>query len=289
VPSPTPPPVTHYENFPVASLLCPKPLRPAVAAIYHFARTADDLADEGELEAGERLLALHRYRRALELATAPAPYPADGDWPDVMPPLQHAVRQHDLPAALLHDLLTAFERDILHSEAVAVYPRHDDLIDYARYSANPVGRLMLHLYGVRSEPALRQSDAICTALQLFNFWQDISVDVSRGRYYLPQDLADRHGVDCRDPMHAPAAQRAALLQELLERARGLMSQGAALPEAVAGIAGRKAAWELRLVMQGGLRIGEKTAKLGAEAFSKRPRIGAMDGLLMLARSLQPLR
>lgn len=286
MPSPAPPPVAHYENFPVASLLCPKPLRPAVAAIYHFARTADDIADEGEATASARLAELQRYREALTLACDSRPYPSDGEWFTIMAPLQQAIMRHALPTALLQDLLTAFERDIQHSEAGAAYARHDDLLDYARYSANPVGRLMLHLYGVRSEAAMQQSDAICTALQLFNFWQDISVDVARGRYYLPEDLSSAHGVDARSPMQAAAAHRAALLDALLARARSLMLQGAPLPHAVARVAGRKAAWELQLVMQGGLRIGEKTAQLGAYAFRTRPRLGALDGLRMLLRSLQ---
>lgn len=288
MPSSAPPPVTHYENFPVASLLCPKPLRPAVAAIYHFARTADDLADEGEASASERLQALHDYRQALDAACSPSDYPADDAWADIMAPLQQSMRRHQLPPALLHDLLTAFERDIHHSAQGNVYARHEDLLDYARYSANPVGRLMLHLYGVRSETAMRQSDAICTALQLFNFWQDISVDVARGRYYLPQDLADHHGVDCRHPMQASATQREALLDALLQRSNHLMLTGAPLPGEVSRVAGRLAGWELRLVLRGGLRIGEKTRRLGAAAFHTRPRITAGDGLLMLVRSWRPL-
>lgn len=280
----TTPPVTHYENFPVASWLCPRRLRPAVAAIYHFARTADDLADEGDARAAQRLQSLQDYRAALDHAASDTPYRDDGPWNPVMQPLQAAIHAYALPVPALEDLLTAFQRDIRHSEQQAVYGCHDDLLDYARYSANPVGRLMLHLYGVRDAQALARSDAICTALQLFNFWQDLSVDIPRGRYYLPQDLCDQFGINPRIPMNADAQPRAALLQALLDRTDQLMAQGAGLIQQVRAQAGHTAAWELRLVVQGGLRIGIKTRALGADAFARRPRLGAGDVLPMLLRA-----
>lgn len=276
--------VGHYENFPVASWLCPKPLRPAVAAIYHFARTADDLADEGDLPAATRLEQLNHYRLALDQACQQLPA-ADTPWSRIMQPLHGAIARHQLPPALLHDLLTAFERDVQHTAQGHVYACHDDLLDYARYSANPVGRLMLHLYGVQDASSWAHSDAICSALQLFNFWQDVSVDVPRGRYYLPQDLCHTHGVDPRCPASAGPSQRQALLSDLLDRARILMLKGRPLPAQVAQQAGWLAGRELQLVMEGGLRIGEKTRALGPDIAHTRPRIGSSDGLLMVWRAL----
>ena len=172
-------PVTHYENFPVASLLCPPGLRQPVAAIYAFARTADDIADEGEATAGERLSDLAAYRA--ELRAAAAGQAPGARWAGVFGPLQVALQSHRLPTALLKDLLDAFAQDVAMTEAGACYPDREELLDYCRRSANPVGRLLLHLYGVQDDAALRESDAICSALQLINFWQDLSVDLPRAR------------------------------------------------------------------------------------------------------------
>ena len=274
-------PVTHYENFPVASWLCPPAIRPAVAALYHFARTADDIADEGTQTASQRLQELDRYGNALTLAAGSTPYPADASWSGIMQPLQGVSRQYQLPVPLLQDLLTAFRRDIHHSEQAAVYARHDDLLDYARYSANPVGRLMLHLYGVHDAESLQQSDAICMALQLYNFWQDISLDVARGRYYLPQDLCQAHGVDPRQPAASPEPAIQALVADLLDRADALMRAGLPLPTTVSRQAGRLSGWELRLVMQGGWRIGRKTRALGGRIAHQRPRISKADAPALL--------
>ena len=237
--------ISHYENFPVASFLCPAAIRPAVVAIYNFARVADDLADEGQLTAGARLEALRAYRAALQGAIQGDFYDAaegafggaglacDLPWLAVMRPLQAAIAQHQLPAQPLHDLLTAFERDVAHTASGHVYADWDGLLDYARYSANPVGRLMLHLYGVHEAQAYAQSDAICTALQLYNFWQDISVDVARQRFYLPSAFCEPRGIDPRAPDSAPAAQRQQLLFALLDYTDALMHSGKALPRLVA--------------------------------------------------------
>ena len=201
-------------------------------------------------------------------------------------PLQAAIHQYQLPLSLLQDLLTAFRRDIHHSEQAAIYASHDDLLDYARYSANPVGRLMLHLYGVHDAVSLQQSDAICSALQLYNFWQDISVDVPRGRYYLPQDLCQAHGVDARRPAASPQPAIQALVAALLDRADDLMHTGMPLPATVSHQAGHLSGWELRLVMQGGWRIGRKTRALGGRIAMQRPRIGKADAPALLWASLR---
>jgi len=225
------PSIDHYENFPVASWLCPAHLRPAVLALYNFARTADDLADEGIEPAHHRLDALGEYRADLQNCLSQTGTKSVR-WPRVFDQLQGTVQQHPLPAQALFDLLDAFEQDVIHTSAGQGYRNRHELLDYCRRSANPVGRLMLHLYGVTDAPSLIQSDAICTALQLINFWQDRAEDLRRGRDYLPQGHT---------------------LQEELRFARELMQQGAPLVHRIKGRAG----WELRAVVQGGLRILDK--------------------------------
>lgn len=223
--------IDHYENFPVASWLCPARLRPAVAALYHFARTADDLADEGHEPAHHRLDALGEYRADLQNCLSQANIESVR-WPHVFGPLRLAAHQYQLPAQPLFDLLDAFEQDVVYTSVGQGYRNRAELLDYCRRSANPVGRLMLHLYGVNDGTSLAQSDAICTALQLINFWQDIAEDLRRGRDYLPEGHT---------------------LSEELHLARELMLQGAPLVHRVKGRAG----WELRAVVQGGLRILDK--------------------------------
>ena len=269
--------IEHYENFPVASILCPPALRPAVTAIYHFARTADDLADEGDASPAQRLGQLAAYRRALE-ETCQGPSDPEA-WPAIFTPLGRVIRQHRLPVALLHDLLTAFEQDT----ANPLYPDRQSLLAYCRLSANPIGRLMLHLAGVADERWLAQSDAICSALQLINFWQDPSVDLPRGRIYLPQADAGRHGV----PLDATLAGRdtpatQALLSELCAWAGDLMRQGAPLACRVPGRLG----WELRLVVQGGLRILETIAGMQYRTLGQRPTLRTRDLAPLLWRALR---
>ena len=247
--------VNHYENFPVASILCPPALRPAVAAIYHFARTADDLADEGDATAARRLADLAAYRADLDALAAGSA--VSDRWAHVFEPLRSAMHAHALPVPLLADLLSAFEQDVVkHS-----YADRPELLDYCRRSANPVGRLLLHLYGVTDAAALRQSDAICSALQLANFWQDLGVDTQRGRSYIPATDRARHPCDTR-----------AQVAEVVGWARELMLSGASLVHAVPGRAG----WELRLVVQGGLRILDKIEALGFDTLHARPTLAAVD-------------
>lgn len=247
--------IDHYENFPVASWLCPAHLRPAVAALYHFARTADDMADEGDTPAHHRLNDLAEYRADLSLCLAGSETPSPR-WPMLFAALKHAIQQHRLPAQPLHDLLDAFEQDVVYTSVGQGYRSRTELQDYCRRSANPVGRLMLHLYGVTDNTSLHQSDAICTALQLINFWQDRPLDLARGRDYLPQSHT---------------------LEEELQFARALMNEGAPLAKRVQGRAG----WELRAVVQGGLRILDKL-----EAGQHRPRLNRTDLLSIAWRCLR---
>ena len=270
--------VQHYENFPIASILCPPALRPAVRAIYHFARTADDLADEGVASPLQRRAQLAAYRQALRAACQGPAEDYPQAWPAVFVPLGAAIRRHALPVALLQDLLTAFEQDIGNP----TYPDRSALLAYCGLSANPVGRLLLHLAGVHDAQSLAESDAICSALQLINFWQDPSVDLPRGRVYLPLDDARRHGVlfDAKlAGSDTPATQ--ALLRELCQWAGDLMHQGAPLACRVPGRLG----WELRLVVQGGLRILETIAAMQYRTLGRRPTLRSRDLAPMLWRAL----
>jgi squalene synthase HpnC len=277
--------IEHYENFPVASWLCPPRLRAPVAAIYHFARTADDIADEGNADAGERLAMLACYRR--DLYAAAGGQPLSDRWPGVFRPLAAQLRAFDLPVPLLDDLLSAFMPDVGKSRDGAGYADWPDLLDYCRRSANPVGRLLLHLYGVRGEQALGESDAICTALQLINFWQDLSVDIPRRRYYLPLADCAAHGLPvtadlATDFARLPDDPRAAkLIAHLVSHTRSIMQQGAPLVRRVPGRAG----WELRLMVHGGLRVLDKIAALGQAVLRQRPALGRLDAPLLLWRAL----
>ena len=270
-------PVDHYENFPVASLLCPPSMRAGVTALYHFARTADDIADEGDASPEARRQQLRQYQAAL--AQAAAGRPAAGPWAPVFGPLAQAINQYQLPLNLLTDLLDAFLQDTHNPR----YADRTQLLDYCRLSANPVGRLMLHMAGVQGAQALAQSDAICSALQLINFWQDPSVDLPRGRHYVPEADARRHGLtldQLAQQPDSPASQ--ALLRELCHWAGALMTEGAPLACAVPGRLG----WELRLVVQGGLRILERISAMHYRTLRQRPKLGATDLPVMLWRALR---
>jgi squalene synthase HpnC len=273
--------VGHYENFPVASLLCPPDLRGPVRAIYSFARTADDIADEGDALPSVRLAELARFRAALvttvgrlggsQHAATTVP------WSGVFTALERAIRDHALPEQLLHDLLDAFEQDVRNPS----YADRTALLDYCRRSANPIGRLLLHLYGIEDAASLQQADALCSSLQLINFWQDLSVDLPRGRNYLPLADATRHGVDVCNPRElADTPALRALVRDLVGWAASLMAVGAALPPRVPGRAG----WELRLVVHGGWRILEKIARMDCASIARRPRLRATDTPLLAWRT-----
>ena len=273
------PPVSieHYENFPVASWLSPPHLRPAIAAIYQFARTADDLADEGDATTAQRQADLQDFRADL-MAVAARRSPSARWAQTVFMPLGAVLIGYRLPLSLLNDLLDAFEQD-LHTHRYADRPA---LLDYCRRSANPIGRLLLHLYGMTDAVALRRSDAICTSLQLINFWQDFTRDGPNGRVYAPAADLARHGVSaddllaCRDSTAARA-----LIAELCGWAEALMTEGAPLVKQVPGRAG----WELRGVVQGGLRILEKIRNSGHASLLQRPALNAFDAPTLVWRTL----
>jgi squalene synthase HpnC len=276
-----PAPVSHYENFPVASWLCPPALRPAVAALYAFARTADDLADEGDARPDQRLADLAAYRVDLHACVRGAP--VSRRWAQVFAPLGATVARHTLPLQALDDLLDAFKQDVIHSRDRLGYADRDELLDYCRRSANPVGRLLLHLYGVHDARALAQSDDVCTALQLINFWQDLSEDIPRGRYYVPVTDCQAHGLDPQQPADWATHPRGPhLVRSQVDWARGLMLRGAGIVHRVPGRAG----WELRAVVQGGLRILDKIEAGGFDSLRRRPRITAADAPVLLWRCLR---
>ncbi len=263
--------VDHYENFPVASLLLPAALRPPVQAIYRFARHADDIADEGDDDAPTRLAKLAALGRQLDAIEAGAP----NDWPL----LAQAVEAHRLPVSLLRDLLSAFSQDV----EVTRYDSYASLLDYCRRSANPIGRLLLCLFGRQSSGLLSQSDAICSGLQLVNFWQDIAIDWAKGRVYLPREELARFGVDeaqiASGAMNEPWSN---LVSAQVERARAMLLSGAPLGPTLGGRIG----WELRLVVQGGLRIAEKIDAARGDVYRHRPILGKADWAVMAARALR---
>lgn len=267
-------PVEHYENFPVASLLLPPRLRQPIEVIYRFARSADDIADEGVAAPAERLQALAAYREELgRIAAGTEPQTA------LFADLAAVIQQHDLPIQLFLDLLDAFAQDVVKTR----YADYPELIDYCRRSANPVGRLVLHLFG-RTEPVhLEQSDCICSALQLINFWQDVAVDWQKGRIYLPQIEMQQFSISEIDVANANcSAAWSALMDFQIERARALMLRGAPLVHALPGRLG----WEIRLTIQGGLRILEGIQQVRGDVFRQRPKLGKTDWLVLLARSIR---
>ncbi|HEX6704569.1 MAG TPA: squalene synthase HpnC [Albitalea sp.] len=267
--------VDHYENFPVASWLCPPRLRPAVAAIYWFARTADDLADEGNAAPDRRLADLAAFKD--DLGAIAAGRLASPRWSAVFEPLGHAMSRFALPLAPFHDLLSAFTQDVTTTR----YADRAALLDYCGRSANPIGRLLLHLYGVADAASLSRSDAICTALQLANFWQDLSVDTSRGRLYVPLADCARHGIAADDVLaHRDSPGVRAVVEDLVHWTGSLMASGAPLVHDLPGRAG----WELRLVIQGGRRILHKIERMNFATLQARPRLNALDAPVMLWRA-----
>ena len=256
--------VDHYENFPVASILLPRRLVPAVEAIYAFARSADDLADEGDAAPAERLAALEAYERQLDVIASGA-VPAE----PMFARLAGVVLQYRLSVQPMRDLLSAFKQDV-------VTPRYADyatLRDYCRRSADPVGRLMLALYDADDGVNLRESDAICSALQLINFIQDVAIDLAKGRIYLPlEDLARFQVSEAALAAGKVDAPFQALMRFEVERARALMLSGAPLARRLPGRIG----WELRLIVQGGLRILDRIERAGYDVFGRRPVLAAPD-------------
>ncbi|WP_395010271.1 squalene synthase HpnC [Undibacterium sp.] len=265
--------IEHYENFPVASWLMPTSLRPAVRIIYAFARSADDLADEGDASDEARLASLSYYEAQLVLIqnnqTSKEPLFQD---------LAKVIAEHQLPITAFFDLISAFKQDVI----CKLYENFAALLDYCNRSANPVGRIMLHLYKANDPENLHQSDQICTALQLINFWQDIAIDWKKSRIYLPQEDLRRFHVETAQIAESQCDQAwQDLMQFQIERARTMMLAGSPLCKNIPGRLG----FELRLVVQGGLRILEKIEAVKMDVFEQRPTIKPLDAPLLFWRAL----
>lgn len=265
----------HYENFPVASLLLPRGTRPHIAAVYAFARVADDLADEGDVAPEVRRSRLAAWGRRLHLAvdqsgSQPGPAPGEpGNSVEIFTALAATIRAFDIPVALFDDLLSAFNQDTV----VARYESWPELLDYCRRSANPVGRLVLRVAGYRDEQIGQWSDAVCTALQLVNFWQDTGADFARGRIYLPREVMGAHGVSetsLGEGSAPPELRRA--LADVGARTQALFGLGRPVCDAVRG----RLRYELRATWLGGTRILDRLARVGYDPLSCRPTLGAAD-------------
>jgi squalene synthase HpnC len=264
--------VGHYENFPVASLVLPARLRRPIAAIYRFARTADDFADEGDLPVVERL------RRLTELGDQ-LRHLERGDPPQapLFRELSEAIRVHALPVSYFHDLLAAFSQDCVKTR----YSDFGELQAYARRSADPVGRLLLHLFEAASAQNFAWSDKICSALQFINFWQDVALDYRKRRIYLPIDEMQAFGVTELDiASEAPTDRFRALMRFQVARAREMLYAGAALGRALRGRTGL----EIRMVVAGGDAILQKLIDADYDVFHRRPVLGAGDWLAMFVRA-----
>lgn len=276
----------HYENFPVASWLIPKRLRQHVCNIYAFARTADDFADEAQYE-GQRLERLREWRAMLfNCVQDPGPGTRDPRPMAVSPEsglifiaLRETIREFALPVELLNDLITAFAMDCEKRR----YKNFAEVMHYCRHSANPVGRLILHLFGYVNEGWMRWSDQICTALQLANFWQDVAVDVCKDRIYIPQDEMAQHGVTESALFAQQVSDRlAALMQFQVERTRQLFQGGRPLCDTVPH---PRLRWELKLTWLGGMTILDKIVANKYDIF-RRPIVRKRDWARLLWRSWQ---
>ena len=255
---------SHYENFPVASWLLPPAMRPHIAAIYAFARTADDFADEGTQSDEERLAKLDEWSARLR---APGEHP-------VFVALNHTIREFDLDPQLCEDLLSAFRQDVVTKR----YETWSDLMDYCRRSANPVGRLVLGVAGYREERLARQSDAVCTALQLVNFWQDIERDWDKGRVYVPAEMMRAAGaVEAELGARQISPAWAATLKDAVQRTRSLFDEGRDVTDAVSG----RLRWELRATWLGGVRILGRIESEHFDIFHSRPTLGFTDAAALV--------
>jgi squalene synthase HpnC len=265
-------PVAHYENFPVASWLLPERYRAPIEAIYRFARGADDIADEGYLPDSERLRGLDQYLQALDAIERGRPPGA------AFTQIEESIRAHHLPLAPLRDLIDAFKQDVVKKR----YANFAELTDYSRRSANPVGRLLLHLFGRTDAASLRRSDAVCSSLQLINFWQDVAVDWEKGRVYLPQDDLKRFGVSERHIAEARADEPwKELLRFECDRARQMLVAGAPLGRTLPGRLGL----EIRATVAGGATILDKIDAAHGDVFRQRPVLNKLDWIKILGKAV----
>jgi phytoene synthase len=270
----------HYENFPVASSLLPAPMRPHIAAIYAFARRADDFADEPGPDADERLRLLDAWGTRLDRGAPAMADPSAMTGDDlIFAALDNTIRMRQLPRTLFHDLLSAFRQDVNTTR----YDTWRDVLDYCRRSANPVGRLVLRVAGYDDPRLDAQSDAVCTALQLTNFWQDLAIDWRRGRLYVP---AEEHRRACAresdlNRLEMTSEWRQAIRQSI-RRTRDLFESGRPICDAVRG----RLRWELRFTWLGGMRVLENIEASDCDVFNQRPTLGPADAPVLAWRALR---
>lgn len=265
--------VDHYENFPVASVLMPTRFRRPVGLIYRFAREADDFADEGDLPPSQRLNLLDSFNHELDRIEA-------GQAPGIawFADLAQIIREHALPVQLFRDLLSAFSQDVVKER----YADYADVLDYCRRSANPVGRLLLVLYGEATEQNNTWADAICSSLQLINFWQDVAIDYRKPRIYFPQDEMTQYGITENQIGHADAnGTWREFMRFQVDRTRQYLHSGAPLGRVLKGRLGL----EMRMIIAGGDRILTKIENVNYDVFRRRPVLKPHDWLLMLARTV----
>ena len=267
---------SHYENFPVASRLLPARMRPHVAAVYAFARLADDMADEGHRPAADRIADLEAWDACLNAAALGAVQRGEPH-AEVFLALRHTIEECRLPVQLLHDLISAFSQDV----TVTRYETWDEIMDYCRRSANPVGRLVLRIAGYDRPELDAASDAVCTALQLTNFWQDLEIDWAKGRLYVPASIWRPAGAEESDlTARRLTREWRAALNDAVARTRALFQAGAPVCDGVRG----RLRWELRATWLGGVRILDKLAAADFDVFLHRPRLTAADGPSLLWRT-----
>jgi squalene synthase HpnC len=265
--------VDHYENFPVASILLPRRLRRPVALIYRFAREADDFADEGDAPEAERLAQLASFSR--ELQRLERHEPPGIPW---FSELAEIISEYRLPIDAFHDLLSAFAQDVTTKR----YATYADVLDYCHRSADPVGRLLLVLYGAASEKNIAYSNAICSSLQLINFWQDVAIDWRKDRVYFPQDEMQRYGITENQIANGDTSGNwSAFMTFQVQRSRELLYSGKPLGHILTGRIGL----EMRTIIAGGDRILSKIAAVDGDVFRHRPVLTRPDWVLMLAKSL----
>ena len=265
--------IQHYENFPVASVLLPGRLRQPVATIYAFARSADDFADEGDALPEERLQQLGQYRHQLDLieANVEPSLPLFVD-------LAQIIRKYDLPIELFRDLLSAFSQDVVKNR----YADFAEVMNYCRRSANPVGRLLLHLFDDTSDTHFAFSDNICSSLQLINFLQDVESDYRRNRIYFPLDEMQTFDITEAQIANADSAGNwAPFMRHQINRARDMLMTGAPLGTSLKGRIGL----ELRTIVCGGGRILDKLDAIDGNVFQRRPVLRPFDWIYMLYRSV----
>ena len=273
---------SHYENFPVASRLVPRKLRLHLAAVYAFARVADDFADEGNFSPNERLDRLDHWRKRLtrvrdeDSSSSSSVVHPDED--DIFIALWDTIRRHQLPVELFDNLLSAFYQDV----TVTRYRTWDELLDYCCRSANPVGRIVLRLSGFRSERLARQSDAVCSALQVTNFLQDFGRDWRSGRLYLPAEIQEQCGARISDlETGVMSAEWRAVFENCSNRTRDLYVSGRPICDEVSG----RLRLQLRLTWLGGVEILDRVSEKQYDPFGQRPKLGFADVLPLIWRTV----